>query len=321
MRPKRLLVVGKFLILALVVFGLAMLPACGGPEEKPKPSKKVKKAKPAKPKPAATQPAATQPAKPKPAATQPAATQPAKPKPATPPAATQPAATQPAATQPAATQPAGSNPDSNGPAVAKGDLVPIPLVLPKPRFSGTPKQVPPGTRIKPTTGPAKPRPDFYAPKGVQNVALKKPVIASDMEPVIGTLDLVTDGSKEAVEDAYVELGPAVQWVQIDLGAKYKVYAIVVWHEHKDARVYKDVVIQLADDKDFITNVQEVFNNDHDNTAGQGLGEEWEYFETNAGKLVDCKGKVGRYLRLYSNGSTADDLNRYTEVEVYGLPAQ
>jgi len=220
-----------------------------------------------------------------------------------------------------ATQPATTQPTTSKPAVAKGDLVPISLTLPKPRFSGTPRQVPPGTRIKPTKGPAKSRPDFLAPKGTKNVALGKAVTASDTEPVIGTHDLVTDGSKEAVEDAYVELGPEVQWVQVDLGAKYKIYAIVVWHEHKDARVYKDVVLQLGEDKDFIANVQEVFNSDHDNSAGLGLGEDWEYFETNEGKLVDCKGKVARFLRLYSNGSTADDLNRYTEVEVYGLPAE
>ena len=140
-----------------------------------------------------------------------------------------------------------------------------------------------------------------------------------MEPVIGSLDLVTDGSKEAVEDAYVELGPEVQWVQVDLEAKYNIYAILIWHEHKDPRVYKDIVVQVANDKDFIADVKEVYNNDHDNSAGQGMGEAWEFFETNEGHLVDAKGVVARYVRCYSNGSTADDLNRYTELEVYGLP--
>jgi hypothetical protein len=211
-------------------------------------------------------------------------------------------------------------------AAGAGDLVAIPLELPKPRFSGTPKNLPPGTRIKITAGPAKPRDPFLAPKGAKNVALKRPVTASDMEPVIGTLDLITNGSKEAVEDAYVELGPNVQWVQIDLGAQYDIYAIVTWHEHKDPRVYKDVVIQVADDKDFITNVRTVFNNDNDNSAGLGLGEAWEFFETNEGQLVDCKGNDGkaikaRYVREYSNGNTADDLNRYSEIEVYALPAK
>ena len=238
------------------------------------------------------------------------------------------ATTQPATTEvkPAAAPApaAATKTDANVVTVAvapAGDLAAIPLELPKPRFSGTPKNLPPGTRLKPVKGPTKPREPFLAPKGVTNVALKKPVTASDMEPVIGTLDLITNGSKEAVEDAYVELGPNVQWVQIDLGAQYDIYAIVTWHEHKDPRVYKDVVIQVADDKDFIENVRTVYNNDHDNSAGLGLGESWEFFETNEGQLVDCKGIKARYVRAYSNGNTADDLNRYSEIEVYALPAK
>ena len=39
-----------------------------------------------------------------------------------------------------------------------------------------------------------------------------------------------------------------------------------------------------------------------------------------GRLIDCKGVTGRYIRLYSNGSTAGDMNHYVEVEVYGTPA-
>lgn len=238
-----------------------------------------------------------------------------------------------ASTQPAEMSPApGSTPpdanDGGGTSVAaapKGDLEPIPLELPRPRFAGTPKNLPPGTRLKPLKGAPKPREDFLAPKGVVNVALKKPVIASDMEPVIGTLDMVTDGEKEAVEDAAVELGLDVQWVQVDLEAEYPIYAIVLWHEHKDMKVYKDVVVQIADDKDFITNVRTVYNNDHDNSAGQGLGEEYEYLETNEGLLVDCtkdgQPQKARYVRTYSNGNTVDELNRYTEIEVYAKPAE
>ena len=36
-------------------------------------------------------------------------------------------------------------------------------------------------------------------------------------------------------------------------------------------------------------------------------------------LIDPKGIKGRYVRLYSNGNTANDLNHYVEVEVYGTP--
>jgi hypothetical protein len=51
----------------------------------------------------------------------------------------------------------------------------------------------------------------------------------------------------------------------------------------------------------------------------GIGKDREYFETSEGRLVNAKKTKARYVRLYSNGSTfSDPLNRYTEVEVYGI---
>jgi hypothetical protein len=80
------------------------------------------------------------------------------------------------------------------------------------------------------------------------------------------------------------------------------------------------VVRVSNDADFVKGVSEVFNNDHDNSSGLGVGQDKEYIETNDGKLVDCKGIQARYVRLYSNGSTSNDLNHYIEVEVYGKPA-
>lgn len=206
-------------------------------------------------------------------------------------------------------------------AKARGDLVPLPLKLPKAEPIGTPpKEPPPGVRLKDHRQKLTPRKAFLAPKGVRNVALRTCVTSSDPAPIIGELKLVTDGDKRAAADAFVELGPGVQWVQIDLLKPHKLCAIVVWHQHNDWRVYHDVVIEVADDKDFIRNVRTLFNNDHDNSAGLGLGEDWGYFESNEGRLVDAKGTTARYVRLHSNGSTGDDMNRYAEVEVYGLAA-
>jgi hypothetical protein len=198
-------------------------------------------------------------------------------------------------------------------------LVPLELKLPKPAFKGTPKHVPPGTNLeKPRKGP---RPPFMAPKGTRNVAAGRKVTASDNDPIIGEIKFATDGEKEANEGCYVELGPGLQWVQIDLKQKCKIHALLVWHYHMNAQVYHDVVVQVADDADFITNVRTVFSNDHDNSSGLGLGDAKEYWETYEGKLIDAKGVAARYVRLYSNGSTADDMNHYTEVEVYGRPAK
>jgi hypothetical protein len=80
-------------------------------------------------------------------------------------------------------------------------------------------------------------------------------------------------------------------------------------------------VQTADDPDFITNVNTVFNNDHDNSAGMGVGKDKHYVETSEGKLVDAKGVQGRYVRLYSNGNNGNDLNHYIEVEVFGKPVK
>ncbi|UCG57456.1 MAG: hypothetical protein JSU70_21635 [Phycisphaerales bacterium] len=199
-------------------------------------------------------------------------------------------------------------------------MVPINIELPKPMFVGTPQD----TRVPNLEKPlGKPRPPFLAPAGTTNLAAGKPVTASDEEPIIGDIEMVTDGDKEAADGSYVEFGPFVQHVTVDLEAKCDIYAIVMWHFHKQARVYFDVVVQVSDDPDFISGVKTVFNNDIDNSAGFGVGTDMHYSETSEGRLIDCltQGVQGRYVRCYSNGNTSNDLNHYIEVEVYGKPVQ
>ncbi len=199
--------------------------------------------------------------------------------------------------------------------VADKDKVPLQLELPKALFVGTPKALKTANLEEARKGP---RPDFLVPKGSTNVAAGKTVTSSDPDPNLGKLSQIVDGDKQGVDGSYVELNTGLQWVQIDLGAPHSVYAIVVWHYHGEARVYRDVVVQVAEDADFITGVKTLFNNDHDNSAGMGIGTDKEYVETNEGKIVDAKGASARYVRLYSQGSTSSELNHYTEVEVYGL---
>jgi len=201
---------------------------------------------------------------------------------------------------------------------SKNELVPIHIELPKPMFVGTPTNIRVPNLEKPRS---KPREPFLAPPGTKNVALGKPVTSSDPQPIIGDLQMITDGDKEATDGSYVELGPFLQHITIDLGAEYNIYAIVVWHYHKQARVYYDVIVQVADDPDFVTNVRTLFNNDIDNSAGLGIGTDKHYVETNEGKLIEANGVRARYVRLYSRGNNANDLNHYVEVEVYGTPAQ
>jgi len=195
-----------------------------------------------------------------------------------------------------------------------GDLVPLDIKLPKPMFVGTPQNLRVPNLEKPL---GKPRPPFYAPAGTKNVALGKSIASTDEEPIIGEIEMITDSVKEASDGSYVELGPFVQYITLDLEAEYEIYAILFWHYHKQARVYFDVVVQVADDPDFVTNVRTIFNNDHNNSASLGIGSDMHYVETSEGKLVDAKGQRARYVRLYSNGSNSNDLNHYIEVEVYG----
>ena len=194
--------------------------------------------------------------------------------------------------------------------------VELKLQLPKPMFIGTPRNIR-TPNLEVVTGKA--RGPFYVPAGTKLVSLKKPVTASDMAPVIGETSFVTDGEKSGEDGYFVEFGPGKQWVQIDLKEPYTLQAIIIWHYHSQARVYRDVVVQVSDDRDFVGGVTTIFNNDHDNTSGLGIGRDKEYIETNEGRLIDPKGVKARYIRLTSGGNTSNDMNHYVEVEVYGVP--
>ncbi len=192
------------------------------------------------------------------------------------------------------------------------------LQLPKPMFIGTPRNIK-SANLEAVTG--KSRGPFYVPKGTALLSHKKPVTASDSQPVIGEIPFVTDGEKSGEDGYFVEFGPGKQWVEIDLQGEYSLSAILVWHYHSQARVYRDVVVQVSGDKDFKTGVTTLFNNDHDNSSGLGAGKDKEYIETNEGKLIDPRGVKARYVRLSTNGNTSNDMNHYVEVEVYGFPAR
>jgi hypothetical protein len=178
---------------------------------------------------------------------------------------------------------------------APAGMAALPLTLPKPMFVGTPQNIKGVKQLEKPLG--KPRPPMFAPKGVK-------------------LKMITDGDREAADGSYVELGPFTQQITIDLEAEHDIYAMVFWHYHKQARVYFDVIVQVSNDPEFKKSTT-VYNNDHDNSAEQGVGKDNHYVETSEGRLLDAKGVRGRYVRLYSGGNNASDLNHYIEVEVYG----
>jgi hypothetical protein len=203
-----------------------------------------------------------------------------------------------------------------GSAFAQNKVV-LQTKLPPPLFVGTPVPLNVTNLEPPTRGK---RPDFYVPAGTINLARGKKVTSSDNSPNVGTLDMIGDGDKAGDEGSWVELGPGKQWVQMDLAKTANIYAVLVWHFHSQARVYRDVVVQVSDDPAFKAGVTTIFNSDFHNELGLGAGKDLNYIETYQGKLIDAKGVKGRYVRLYSNGNTANKLNHYIEVEVWGKPA-
>ena len=199
------------------------------------------------------------------------------------------------------------------------DTAPLPLTLPLATLKGTPTDLPTGPNIEPPPDPDKAPPQFLAPKGVQNVAKGKKVTAS-VNPFMGELSQITDSQKEPFDDQVVQMKKGTQYVQIDLGEAYSIYAVAMWHDHCYLQIFHDVIVQVADDAEFTKNVRTLFNNDSDNSSGLGIGTDREYFETRLGKIADAKGVKARFVRCYIKGSHLSAINSWQEVEVYALPA-
>ncbi|MEP2776273.1 MAG: discoidin domain-containing protein [Luteolibacter sp.] len=206
----------------------------------------------------------------------------------------------------------GTTTSSSSPGGTPGG-VPVETEFPKKLIEGTPSPMKVPNLVPVLKEPAK----FLVPEGTVLLSAGKTVTGSDSDPFIGSLDLITDGDKNAGEGYSVELMEGLQWVQIDLEKSAEIYAIYIWHFHSQERAYHDVIVQISDDPEFAEGATTVYNNDYDNSAGLGKGSDNPYVESNFGLVVDGRGTKGRYVRLYSNGNTTNALNHYTEVEVFG----
>ena len=176
-----------------------------------------------------------------------------------------------------------------------------------------------------------PRPPILVPVGCDKLLSRGCKVTSSEDdkggPIIGKLEDITDGIKECNHDVmYVELGPRPQWIQIDLGEEKEIHAICIWHYHclfssyssfRFGRIYRDVICQISNDPKFIDGVVTVFNNDHDNSTGIGVGKDLEYIESRFGRPFAVDAVKGRYVRCYSRGNTDNAMNHYLEVEVFG----
>jgi len=203
------------------------------------------------------------------------------------------------------------------PLAQAADTIPLTTTIPPEKIEGTPIEIK-VPNLKPAASKA---PQIQVPAGTVLLSKGKPVTASDDFPIIGDMPYITDGEKEAGEGYFLELANGLQWVQIDLEQEAAIQALWVWHYHSQRRAYHDVIIQISNDPAFATGVTTIFNNDFDNSASLGTGSDSPYIETQYGLLVPVAGVKGRYIRLYSQGNTSNDMNHYIEVEVFGTPAQ
>jgi len=190
--------------------------------------------------------------------------------------------------------------------------------MPKPLFAGTPL---PDSNPPPNLDKSgKPTLEVQTPEGVVLLSKGKPVTSSDPAPLPSgdaeSLKLITDGDKEGDDGFFADLMPGKHWVQIDLGESKEIWLVWLWHFHKQAVIYKDVIVQVSDDPE-MKNATIVYNNDFDNSAEFGVGQDQSWVETNNGRAMPVKGVKGRYVRFWSNGRNIDDMNQYIEAEVYG----
>jgi hypothetical protein len=201
----------------------------------------------------------------------------------------------------------------NGSTLASSGSMPLTTEIPPELIEGTPQPIKVANLVPAPNRP----PVLMVPSGTELLSVGKPVTGSDDFPIIGELEYITDGDKEAGEGYFIEMMDGLQWVQIDLEKQADLSAVWVWHYHSQARAYHDVIVQISNDPDFASGVTTIFNNDYDNSAELGKGTDKPYVDSRYGKLIDAKGKKAQYVRLYSNGNTANDMNHYIEVEVYG----
>ena len=148
------------------------------------------------------------------------------------------------------------------------------------------------------------------PPGLSNVALGKTVTSSDTN-TIGPKNWSKSptATRKPTNTASSSCAKARNGCKLIWAARRKFTPSSSGTRHDEPKVYHAVVAQVADNADFTQNVRTLFNNDHQNLDHLGAGTEREYFETNEGKLIEGKGTVARYVRLYSDGSTSQPLER------------
>ncbi|SFA82425.1 Fibronectin type III domain-containing protein [Cohnella sp. OV330] len=166
-----------------------------------------------------------------------------------------------------------------------------------------------------------------------NVALgHATVTANGLVKNAVSLAKLVDGDRQASNYLLIDATAGPKWVQLDLGESFDVTRVNVLNDFNpsEPRTGRDIIVQLSNDPSFASGVTTVFNNDTDNTAGQGAGTDASYLEPTdgSGKNVTLSSPVNaRYVRSWANGhvrssnNAVQTVNTPVEVEVYAaVPA-
>lgn len=129
---------------------------------------------------------------------------------------------------------------------------------------------------------------------------------------------LTDGDTSLTH--LVAVGNASQLVSvtINLSQVNTITRLKMWHYWGDGRTYRDVIVQLSTTANFTSGVTTVFNNDTNNSAGFGIGQNAEYAETSAGKEIVLTAPItAQYARFFIAANSVNAFNHYVELQVFG----
>ncbi|WP_158289582.1 fibronectin type III domain-containing protein [Paenibacillus flagellatus] len=173
----------------------------------------------------------------------------------------------------------------------------------------------------------------YADSTETNVALGQATVSTNgVVTNAASLKLLVDGDRQTGGYALIDASTGPKWVQLDLGEPFAITKVNVLNDYNPTatRTGRDIIVQLSNDPTFANGVSTIFNNDTDNTAGQGAGTDSAYLEPTdgSGKTIALSSPItARYVRSWANGHTrtADGsiqkVNTPVELEVYtAIPA-
>ncbi len=161
-----------------------------------------------------------------------------------------------------------------------------------------------------------------------NVALGQATVSTNAM-VLNALSLnkAIDGDRLTSNYLLIDAAAGPKWIQLDLGESIDITRVNVMNDYNAStpRYGRDIIVQLSNDPTFSSGVTTIFNNDADNTAGQGAGTDAVYLEPTdgTGKTISLSASINaRYVRSWANGHTRfgdgsiQKVNTPVELEVY-----